>query len=370
MQATRYRDERGQNTVLVALSMVAFVAMLALVLDGSLIFMQRRRMQNAADAAALAGSRALALDKNDTEIDSVIQQYVDLNTPPNASEDVTYEAWYYCDPDSGDCTQDVAVGDGFIPDWAQTVQVVTRIEFPTFFAGRLVSTVSASTLNEQSIQSSGPAPEQTSQSSGSTFSVFADSKGTYGFPAALTGLAPLAMKYREDFQVSTDDEEHPYEIWDSDKVSDAPEDCQGDPVACGIIIGGNRGWLNFDGGDVGNDEIKEWMASGFGGNKSVGEWINGSPGTRTSSFKSAQIGQRLIIPMYDNIRSRDDRPEGEDIGNGSIDYQIVAFAAFRVTGVDNDGSVKRLIGHFEYHVPAGEWGGLHDTGIRVVKLTP
>ncbi|MEY2469122.1 MAG: hypothetical protein QOF21_1820 [Actinomycetota bacterium] len=53
------RNERGAALILVALSMVATVTVSGLVVDGGRAFAQRRQMQNAADAAALAGARAL-----------------------------------------------------------------------------------------------------------------------------------------------------------------------------------------------------------------------------------------------------------------------------------------------------------------------
>jgi len=48
------RGERGQVLVIFALALVAIVAMTGLVLDGGSTFVQRRDMQNAADAAAMA----------------------------------------------------------------------------------------------------------------------------------------------------------------------------------------------------------------------------------------------------------------------------------------------------------------------------
>lgn len=48
--------ERGQILFIFALALVAIVAMTGLVLDGGSTFVQRRDMQNAADAAAMAGA--------------------------------------------------------------------------------------------------------------------------------------------------------------------------------------------------------------------------------------------------------------------------------------------------------------------------
>jgi uncharacterized membrane protein len=50
------RDERGQVMIMVAIFMAGLVAVVGLVTDGGLMFAQRRDLQNAADAAALAGA--------------------------------------------------------------------------------------------------------------------------------------------------------------------------------------------------------------------------------------------------------------------------------------------------------------------------
>jgi uncharacterized membrane protein len=50
------RDEGGQVMVMVAIFMAGLVAVVGLVTDGGLMFVQRRDLQNAADAAALAGA--------------------------------------------------------------------------------------------------------------------------------------------------------------------------------------------------------------------------------------------------------------------------------------------------------------------------
>lgn len=55
----RHHRERGQVIVLFALALVAILAMVALIFDGGRVYTERRRVQNAADAAALAGSAVL-----------------------------------------------------------------------------------------------------------------------------------------------------------------------------------------------------------------------------------------------------------------------------------------------------------------------
>src|SRR5579859_2472255 len=51
--------EPAQVLVLFAVGLLGFVAMVGLVIDGGTLYVQRRTAQNAADAAALAGARAL-----------------------------------------------------------------------------------------------------------------------------------------------------------------------------------------------------------------------------------------------------------------------------------------------------------------------
>jgi uncharacterized membrane protein len=51
--------ERGQTVLVVALSMLAFLAMTALAIDVANLYMDRHQAQQAADAAALAGAKAV-----------------------------------------------------------------------------------------------------------------------------------------------------------------------------------------------------------------------------------------------------------------------------------------------------------------------
>ena len=55
-------SERGQMLVIVALALTTLVAMAGLVIDGGMALANRRQVQNAADSAALAGTRVLGLD--------------------------------------------------------------------------------------------------------------------------------------------------------------------------------------------------------------------------------------------------------------------------------------------------------------------
>src|ERR671937_413608 len=81
----RLKTEAGQALVMVVLMMPVFFSVVALVTDGSTLLAQRRVMQNAADAAALAAAQDLAAAEAchglTACIDALrIQVVADLNT--------------------------------------------------------------------------------------------------------------------------------------------------------------------------------------------------------------------------------------------------------------------------------------------------
>lgn len=98
--------ERGSTLVYVALVMMLLLGVLSLVLDGLHAYVQQRRMQNAADAAALAGARAVAVGSN-------VGAAVSALATANGAQSFT---WGYVDG---------------------RVWVETRRDVPTWFAGLL-----------------------------------------------------------------------------------------------------------------------------------------------------------------------------------------------------------------------------------------
>lgn len=59
---TKMLDERGQVMAFAALAMVGLISVVGLVADGGSVFAARRDLQNAADAAALAGAMQLDIE--------------------------------------------------------------------------------------------------------------------------------------------------------------------------------------------------------------------------------------------------------------------------------------------------------------------
>jgi choice-of-anchor A domain-containing protein len=71
--------EAGAAMVYFALALFVLLGMAALALDGSSLYLQRRQMVTAADAAALAGARALALEQTTNAIDQEITDFALAN---------------------------------------------------------------------------------------------------------------------------------------------------------------------------------------------------------------------------------------------------------------------------------------------------
>ena len=114
--------ERGSTLITVALTLLVLVIFLALAIDVASAYAERRKMQNTADAAALAGAEILIGGGSDSEILSAISNYA---LTQNAAD--SFDSFYI---PSGQ-----AVGSGVVPADATGVRVVARETVPTFFAG-------------------------------------------------------------------------------------------------------------------------------------------------------------------------------------------------------------------------------------------
>ena len=72
-------DQKAQVIPILAISLLVIVMMVALVLDGSDIMVNRRSAQNAADAGALAGARELCLKHGEQAAIDAATLYVQEN---------------------------------------------------------------------------------------------------------------------------------------------------------------------------------------------------------------------------------------------------------------------------------------------------
>lgn len=125
------KREYGQSLVLVALLMIGMLAFLGLILDGGYAYVTRRWGQDAADAAALAGTRELALQKTETVISSTISTFALANRTAGIA-DVTA---YYIDKDGNNLNR---IPNGSVPTLATGVRVTTTLRFQPFFISLLI----------------------------------------------------------------------------------------------------------------------------------------------------------------------------------------------------------------------------------------
>jgi Flp pilus assembly protein TadG len=136
-QTWRRSARRGQSLVIFALSLVAFIGMVGLVIDGGNAFAQQRRTQNGADAAAEAGTtelarRAIGIAGTDAQWDSRVNQAI---TDSAAFNDLAIVGIPQYTDFNGVALG--PVGTGSIPTNAAGVAVDGRRTFGTYFAGAL-----------------------------------------------------------------------------------------------------------------------------------------------------------------------------------------------------------------------------------------
>ncbi len=126
------QSEEGQSIVLITALVVGLLAMAGLAIDGANLFLQRRDTQNAADAAALAGTRMLAKaicsepGVDDVTILETVNHYAQLNGVENL-DSVTAA---YVSIDEAVLGR---VGAGGVPMGATGVLVVIENAIPTYF---------------------------------------------------------------------------------------------------------------------------------------------------------------------------------------------------------------------------------------------
>jgi len=104
---------------------------------------------------------------------------------------------------------------------------------------------------------------------------------------------------------------------------------------------GNFGFINLTGeGGVGTSDLEKWITNGFDKYLGLGDYDarTGNPfsSSHVGDVLDARIGDILLFPVYRKITGT---------GTGAK-YQIVGWAAFRLTGIDVHGSNEKLFGEF------------------------
>lgn len=359
MNGSRDRnDERGQALLLVVFALIALLVAAGLAIDGGVVFLERRRMQNAADAGAWAGTRLLAAAicdpsrADDAAIAAEINQYAEQNgvldtdgTPGNATNGNVAAQYVGFTEGQRVVLGDVGNGDNEIPDGATGIAAGVEIERQTSLVSLIgIDTASASA---HALAMTGP-PQQSG------------------------GVLPLGVPYQlmESVGVGTE-----FRISMS---SQQFEDAGGDPLPG---LSQHRGWLNLAyiynkdksmgcprlcSDNPSNAALQGFIEDGGGGvvlyagsiGGYDGDFIHAVPGQKASSVEYVcdyHQDQIVYTPLYDRLEDNDYMEEMEDLGyfqepdigwaqSGGDYYHVVGFVGFQVLDCDHQGSDKYVQG--------------------------
>lgn len=336
----------GQALVIFVFAIVGLLAFVGLAVDGGTIFLERRRMQNAADAAARAGTRQLAEIMCDDTVTSAeadaaiwaeVVKYARNNGVLDPADNVQAEYVKFEGNDAVSFNPSVAVGNSLsggsgVPVGAAGVAATARIERSTHLL---------TLIGIHSAGASAPAVAVT------------------GPVLSLSGLRPFGVPLEvvEDLDPDTND------IFTISFKKD------------GLIyyeekVAQHRGWMNL--GYVWNQgeddefpraidestdakQLKEWMEHGWDGILysdcgwfdptycGWGDFIHAKPGTNSSAICQApEYPAEIIVPVYDYIPEcqvdpiPDPKPACPTQGSGYA-YHIVGFVGIKITDCNQGG---------------------------------
>lgn len=326
----RKGNERGQVLVIVALAFVVLLLFAGLAIDGGVLHFNRRRMQNAADAAVLAGTRVLAEsicdDQSASETDAAIYDaawnYAHRNGVVNEGD---FEAVYVrFTPDNTVVPFDppVLVGGGAAPDGAAGIAVTATLTQSMYFMGIIGRSEEDAGATATAV--TGPP-------------LLMGGLRPFGVPENVISSLSVGDCFTTDFK-HCDTQEGPCHILSDD----------------GDMMSQHRGWFNFNhiwnqgeapefpratgGGGTAND-LMEWMENGFDGvlyadcfwndGCGWGDYIHAKPGTNSSAIGATPIGESFYIPIFDHTPRYYDIPgvKPPPVPQGSnYYYHIVGFA--------------------------------------------
>jgi len=288
-------EEGGQALVQVALALLLLMLCVALTVDVGHLYGERARMQNAADAGALAGARAMCLGY----YDQVVPQAYDYAVTQNGAD--------------GDLTEISVNGN--------RVTVVARETVDTYF----LVLIGIPTVD-----------------------IGAEAEAACGAATSACGMWPLAFDVARYDSMECDDEFYVWvdDNWDTEDLDDLCEKCYCDDVGAygGVPMAkGSRGWLrlsepppNFpnDGNCGGNcgQALKCWLEHLYSGPIGIGDCVPGQPGVDAAAFQATKIheGELLYILLYDS------GPCDEVIGECPGDlYRVAGFGCIQVEEVIN-----------------------------------
>jgi len=326
-----FKNEKGQAAVILAIAIVALLAFAALAIDAGSLYNQRRAAQNAADAAALAGTRQLVLECGQLGQDpgpsaaSILDQVTQMMSAnaPGATVQATYldangQAMGTVDP-TMPCPCSCDLGGSR----ATGIRTTVNGKVQSFLAGLV-----------------GQPELNTSATASARFGVV---------KSVTTGLYPFT---RRNIPINTGEM---VELRIVDNADTLP---------------GSFGWLTWDGqnntqalcdslADDGNSEIyfnpgtpdNGWTADHNDHAIEVGKWVQGAPGNKNGNCVDEWLDWHIanktamIIPLYDEVAEQ----------GSHANYKVASFAAFEIQS---------------YNLPPGQGGFITGKFLNWVTNAP
>jgi hypothetical protein len=361
---------------MIALGLFAFIAILALVLDGGDAYSAKRQAQNAADAGALAGATAMCKTKSENAGETVAITYAVTNgavNPPSVdvslssatvvvTATVTKDTFFVgligypqvspravaeaqCRP---------PVGMGVMPvAWACRPPVVRGIIVPGVDC--------AEELGPCGTGTQGLACTYIMMDS---VKVKGNKKGGKCDPDITDPTDPKYCYEQKDLECSA----HGPDLTPPkgcNYVEPTKTDCDlDDDIVDELMTGGARNWLNLDGGGGGASDLKDWIRNGFPDPVYPHTWIPTKNGVSTSVFHTAAqyiVGKDVTLPVFNKICDHypNDLTNPEtlaacnvgtidirDVAGNQLNFHVVTFATFHVTCVQTGKKATAEAGYF------------------------
>jgi hypothetical protein len=331
----KYRErEDGQVIILVALALVGLLGIAGLAIDGGRLFTLRRKVQNAADAAAMAAARTLSQKivtcsdgsvADDNEVAIAMVELARLNGFAYDAPNVTIAGWY-TDYTGARIQPGRMTGYGFqIPTGATGFHVSLTVTETT----TLMRVVGQTTISAHAETTVMIGPIKTVQdppgtpilplalsdqvlsrvSAGDEITLFDEETYCRGEPCdedppeALHGWLNLSFIYNARHNGGPLDRTYVTNVGASG--------CKFDGESIDVAATGLKGWAGEDkDGDGGPDcpYPNPVVAGPYGSPE--GDWIHGEPGIRASALQAIRdghgVGAEVVIPIFDVAYDRGD----------------------------------------------------------------
>lgn len=366
---------RGQTLIVVLLCLIALLAIVGLTLDGGRVYWTRRALQNASDAAALAGAQELAINKRTTTqaaIWSKVSQYLQANNvdPKGCRAFLVQGSQQLLEITNSTSSSSP-------PAFANGVEVIANRTITVLFGGFL-----------------GQSQDTVSARARANF-------GNLKTLPARNNVVPIGVHYEIVRDASFGDS---LTLWDGYQVSlTSPS---GSSSSYGDASDPYSGWLNLLWIHNSEDESREidlshsqanvndWLLNGspqaviagsLGGID--GDFVMGDPGIRASGLQRLEDKSRELINQgqppifyfiifdryFDRNSMRNLFPSHSDFPNAYY-FHAIGFTAIEVTEVRWQGKNKYVRGNFVSFIQSGDlndgsfFSG-DDEMVKVVALT-